>query len=57
MFLGWKAGLGVNSTKKLSSLSTRQLGLTDWLANSLVRLAETKASKGAILEDKAPTVA
>ena len=45
MFLGWKAGLGLNNMEKLSSLNTRQLGLTDGATNHLAGLAKTMASK------------
>ena len=49
MFLGRNAGLGLSSAKELSSLSNKQLGLTD---SSQARLAETKANKSAVLKDR-----
>ncbi|KAK0154776.1 hypothetical protein N1851_002909 [Merluccius polli] len=53
MFLGRNAGLGLSSTKELSLLSNGQLGLTDRAVSSLARLAETNASKSAVLKDRA----
>ena len=53
MFLGRNAGLGLSSTKELSLLSNKQLGLTDRAVSSQARLAETKANKSAVLKDRA----
>ena len=53
MFFGRNAGLGLSNAKELSSFSNKQLGLTDRAVSSLARLAETKANKSAVLNDKA----
>ena len=53
MFLGRNAGLGLSSAKELSSLSNKQLELTDRAVSSQTRLAETKANKSAVLKDRA----
>jgi hypothetical protein len=52
MFLGRNAGLGLSSAKELSSLSNKQLGLTDRAVSSQARLAETKVNKSAVLKDR-----
>ena len=53
MFFGRNAGLGLSNAKELSSFSNKQLRLTDRAVSSLARLAETKANKSAVLNDRA----